>query len=405
MTDTTLRAPLDGIRVVDLTRILSGPFCTMMLGDMGADVVKVEGPHDGDPIRNIGERREDLSWYFASFNRNKRSIALDLRSSEGLSILEKLLSRADVLVENFKPGVLARMGFTPAKLEKLNPRLIVASINGYGSTGPYADRPAFDFVTQAMSGFMSVNGDADGPPMRSGPPVTDLVAGLYAAFGIVNALRARDLNGVGQRVEASMMGGIMSMFAFLAADHLATGKVPLRQGNDHPISSPYGIFSAADGDVAIAPSTEAVLRKLLAALELSHLLERPEFATNALRVKNRRAIHALLDEKLSQRTQAHWLEMLNSAGVPCGIVQDIHQALNDPQTKQQEWVIDVEHPGHGAVRMLGFATKLSSTPASVRRPAPEHGAHSEEVLLEWGIRSGDADQKSHVEQAAPTEAA
>jgi len=386
MPANTLRPPLDGIRVVDLTRILSGPFCTMMLGDMGADVVKIEGPNDGDPIRGIGEQRDGLSWYFASFNRNKRSITLDLRSDEGLAILEQLLSKADVLVENYKPGVLARMGFTAAKLDEINPRLIVASINGYGSTGPYADRPAFDFVTQAMSGFMSVNGDPDGSPMRSGPPVTDLVAGLYAAFGIVNALRARDLNGLGQRVEASMMGGIMSMFAYLAADHLATGKVPLRQGNDHPISSPYGIFSAADGDLAVAPSTEAVLRKFLAALDLSQLLDQPEFSTNALRVKNRRAIHALIDKRLGQNSQAHWLQALNEAGVPCGIVQDLHQALNDPQTKQQEWVIDVEHPGHGMVRMLGFATKLSATPATVRRPAPEHGAHSTEVLAEWGVR-------------------
>jgi crotonobetainyl-CoA:carnitine CoA-transferase CaiB-like acyl-CoA transferase len=399
-----LRPPLDGIRVVDLTRILSGPFCTMMLGDMGADVVKVEGVNDGDPIRDIGEQREGLSWYFASFNRNKRSITLDLRSPEGLAVLGELLAKADVLVENYKPGVLARMGFTESRLRELNPRLIITSINGYGSTGPYADRPAFDFVTQAMSGFMSVNGDPHGAPMRSGPPITDLVAGLYAAFGTVNALRARDLNGIGQRVEASMMGGIMSMFAFLAADHLATGKIPQRQGNDHPISSPYGIFSAADGDLAVAPSTEAVLRKFLAALDLSHLLSQPEFATNALRVKNRRAVHALVDDRLRQHPRAYWLRTLNDAGVPCGIVQDLHHALNDPQAQHQEWVIDVEHPGHGTVRMLGFATKLSDTPAAVRRPAPEHGAHSAEVLKEWGVRDARPRQSRDENRSSPSEA-
>lgn len=385
MTIPALLAPLDGIKVVDLTRILSGPFCTMMLGDMGADVVKVEGPNDGDPIRGIGEIRNGISWYFASFNRNKRSIVLDLRSPSGLSTLAALLEKADVLVENFKPGVLDKMGFTDERLQSINPRLVVASINGYGSTGPYADRPAFDFVTQAMSGFMSVNGDPDGQAMRSGPPITDLVAGLYGAFGIVSALRARDLNGVGQRVESSMMGGIMSMFAYLAADYFASDRIPLRQGNDHPISSPYGIFSAADGDLAIAPSTDAVLRKFMSAIGLLHVLDRPEFATNTLRVNNRRAIHALVDEQLKLQPQSYWLRTLNDAGVPCGIVQDLNQALNDPQTIQQEWVMNVFHPDHGDVRMLGFATKLSGTPAAVRRCAPAHGAHTQEVLDEWQV--------------------
>ena len=190
-----MELPLSGIRVVDLTRILSGPFCTMMLADMGADVVKVEGPGDGDPIRNIGARVDGLSWYFASFNRNKRSMVADLRSEQGKATLAALLERADVLVENFRPGVLAKMGFDEATLGRVNPGLIVASVNGYGSTGPYSQRPAFDFVIQAMSGFMSLNGERDGPPLRSGPPLTDIIAGLYAAFGIVNALRVRDRTG------------------------------------------------------------------------------------------------------------------------------------------------------------------------------------------------------------------
>jgi len=382
------RQPLDGIRVVDLTRILSGPFCTMLLGDMGADVLKIEDPREGDAIRHIGAGKEGLSWYFASFNRNKRSVCLDLRSEDGKAALAALLERADVLVENYRPGVLAEMGFDAARLDALNPRLVVASINGYGSDGPYVDRPAFDFVIQAMSGFMSVNGEKDGPALRSGLPITDLVAGLYAAFGVVSALRARDLNGVGQRVEAPMMFGIMSMFAYLASDHLATGRLPERCGNDHPISSPYGLFRCADGDIAIAPSTEAILRKLLGALGIESLLADPRFETNTLRIANRAAINAEIEAKLAADTCEAWVRRLNAAGVPCGVVQDVGQALSDPQVLHQRMVMDVPHPGHGTVRTLGFPVKLSGTPCRVRHPAPDHGAHTREVLdgIGWTSR-------------------
>jgi crotonobetainyl-CoA:carnitine CoA-transferase CaiB-like acyl-CoA transferase len=379
--------PLAGIRVVDLTRILSGPFCTMMLADMGADVVKVEGPGDGDPIRNIGACVAGLSWYFASFNRNKRSLVADLRSEQGRATLAALLERADVLVENFRPGVLAKIGFDEATLDRINPRLIVASVSGYGSSGPYSQRPAFDFVIQAMSGFMSLNGERDRPPLRSGPPLTDILAGVYAAFGIVNALRVRDRTGIGQRVEASMMAAIMSTFAYFAADHLATGELPVRTGNDHPIASPYGLFTASDGDIAVAPSTEAVLEKFLATIGLLHLLAEPRFATNALRVANRAELNLLIDARLRADTQDHWVEKLNAAGVPCGIVQNLAQALTDPQTIQQEMVMEIEHPGHGAVKMLGFPVKLSRTACEVRHPAPEYGAHTDEVLRDWGAHA------------------
>jgi CoA:oxalate CoA-transferase len=381
--------PLSGIKVVDLTRILSGPFCTMMLGDMGADVVKVEGPRDGDPVRKLGAIVNGMSWYFASYNRNKRSVTLDLRTSEGKETLALMLERADVLVENFRPGVLAEMGFDENRLQRINPRLIVASINGYGSTGPYADRPAFDFVIQAMSGFMSCNGTADAPPLRAGPPLTDLMAGLYAAFGIVNALHARDKTGRGQRVEASMMDAIMSTFAYLAADHLATGELLPRSGNDHPITAPYGMFSASDGEIAVAPSTEAILDRFLAAIGLSDLRSDPRFATNDLRMRNRAILNHLVNERMRSDTQAAWLQRLNEAGVPCGLVQNLREALADPQTLHQQMIIEVEHPGHGPVRMLGFPVKLSATPCEVRHPAPAHGGHTREVFEEWGISTAE----------------
>ncbi|WP_326540856.1 CaiB/BaiF CoA transferase family protein [Pseudorhodoferax sp.] len=381
----TAQQPLAGVRVIDLTRILSGPFCTMLLGDMGADVIKIEDPDGGDAIRQAGAAVDGLSWYFAAFNRNKRSMALDLRTAPGRQVLARLLEDADVLVENFRPGVLDKMGLDEARLREINPRLVVASINGYGSTGPYAGRPAFDFVIQAMSGFMSANGERDGPALRSGVPITDLVAGLYAAFGVVNALRARDLNGSGQRVESSMMNGIVSMFAYLASDYLATHQAGARCGNDHPITSPYGLFTAQDGDIAVAPSTEATLRRFLASLDLEAVLQEPRFATNGQRMLHRQELNRLINARLASDTQQNWLARLNAAGVPCGLVQDMGQALSDAQVRQQEMVIEVAHPGHGSVRMLGFPVKLSATPCAVRRPAPGLGAHTQEILAEIGM--------------------
>jgi CoA:oxalate CoA-transferase len=389
-----MQQPLSGIKVVDLTRILSGPFCTMLLGDMGADVIKIEGPKEGDPVRKAGAIVNDLSWYFASFNRNKRSMALDLRSEHGKDILRKLIQRSDVLVENFRPGVLAEMGFDEASLEQINPRLIVASINGYGSTGPYADRPTFDFVVQAMSGFMSTNGGLEHPALRSGPPITDLVAGLYAAFGIVCAVRARELTGRGQRVDAGMMTSMLSMFAYLASDYLATGQLATRTGNDHPIASPYGLFSAIDGEIAVAPSTGDVLFRFLSILDLAHLLSDERFKTNELRLIHRKELNSLINERLKTDTQTSWINRLNSGGVPCGRVQNVGEALNDPQMIHQEMVLEVDHPSHGLVKMVGFPLKLSETPCSVRFPAPKHGEHTREILEELGMQ--------HLADSTPT---
>ncbi|WP_144110257.1 CaiB/BaiF CoA transferase family protein [Paraburkholderia sp. BCC1886] len=393
--------PLSGIKVVDLTRILSGPFCTMLLGDMGADVVKIESPGEGDPIRRQGTIIKGLSTYFASFNRNKRSMALDLRSDEGKQVLAALLEKADVLVENFRPGVLDAMGFDVARLDALNPRLVVASINGYGSSGPYAQRPAFDFIAQAMSGFMSLNGSEGDTPIRTGIPACDLVAGLYAAFGIVNALRARDLTGRGQRVEAAMVDSIMSLFAWYASDHLATGEAAVRSGNDHPITAPYGQFTASDGEIAVAPSTEAVLERFLAEIGLADVRHDPRFTTNTLRMKHRDELNALINTRVLADTQANWVERLNRAGVPCGIVKNLAEAFTDPQVLHREMVLPVEHPGHGVVRMLGFPVKLSETPCRVRHPAPGHGEHTAQIVEDWQLSCGELLARQQPETTAP----
>ena len=374
------RQPLDGIRVVDLTRVVSGPFCSMLLGDMGAEVIKIEPPGKGDPVRQQGTLKEGLSWFFAAFNRNKKSVTLDLYGDEGRALLAELIRESDVLVENFRPGVLAQMGFDRARLDALNPRLVTASINGYGSTGPMAELPAFDFIIQAMSGFMSVNGGGGEAPMRTGQPITDLVGGLYAAFGIVSALRARDLNGQGQHVEAALLNGILSFMAFLGSEHLATGELPVRTGNSHPLVAPYGLFQAADGEVAVAPGNDAVVRKFLRALDLEALLDDPRYAGNAERFRRRAELQALIDARMRQAPRDHWIALLNAAGVPSGEVQNLAQALAHPQVAAQEMLLEVDHPGHGLVRMLGFPVKLDATPCAVRLPTPELGQHNDEIL-------------------------
>ena len=381
MSDIPFRPPLDGIRVVDLTRVLAGPFCTMLLGDMGAEVIKIEVPGKGDPVRRQGTLRDGFGWYFAMFNRNKKSVTLDLYTDEGKAMLAALIKTADVLVENYRPGVLAKMGFDDTRLAALNPGLVTCSVNGYGSTGPYVDRPAFDFIAQAMSGFMSVNGKEGEDPLRSGQPVTDLVAGLYAAFGVVNALRARDLNGGrGQKVESALTNGILSFMAYFASEYFMTGALPARTGNDHPLVAPYGLFKAADGEVAVAASNDTIVRRFLRVLDLEALLDDPRFDSNGKRFARRDEINALINQRMRHEPQAVWIDRLNAAGVPSGKVQNLAEVLADPQTEAQEMVLDVDHPGHGTVRMLGFPVKLKETPCRVRMPAPELGAHNEEIL-------------------------
>jgi crotonobetainyl-CoA:carnitine CoA-transferase CaiB-like acyl-CoA transferase len=352
---------------------------------MGADVIKIEPPGGGDTVRGAGDVKAGMSWYFASFNRNKRSLAIDLRSPRGKQVLDRLIAKADVLVENFRPGVLAEMGLTQARLDELNPRLIIASINGYGSTGPYVDRPAFDFIAQAMSGLMSTTGAPGSEPMRAAPPLTDLIAGLYCAFGIVNALHARQKTGRGQRVEAAMVNGMVSMLAYLASEYFAKGNEPERTGNDHPICAPYSLYRAKDGDIAVAPATNETLQRFMRTIGLSEMLERPEYKTNAKRHARRHELRSPINERLATDTQDNWIERLNAAGVPCGKVLSVGEVFADPQINAQEMVLDVDHGQFGVIRMVGFPVKLSDTPCAIRRPAPDLGQHTEGVLKDLGL--------------------
>jgi len=375
---------LQGIRVVDLSRIVSGPFCSMFLADMGAEVIKIEGVDDGDPVRHQGILRQGFSLYFASFNRNKRSLTLDLRSAEGKEVLRRLIATADVVLDNFRPGVMEKIGLSRAELERIKPGVVSCHITGFGMDGPYRDRPSFDFIAQAMSGFMSVNGAEGEAPARAAPPLSDLIAGAYAAMGVCAALVRRERTGRGEEVAVALTDAMIANLAFLATHTFATGEQPRRTGNDHALVAPYGLFEAADGDVAIAPSNDQVYYKLLDALGLAHLRTHPEFLTNRDRFERRGAINALVNAEIRKRPIAHWLDVLNAAGVPCGRVMSLPEVFDDPQVRHQQMKITIDHPDHGPLDVLGFPIKFSDEPCRVHRPPPDLGADTDAILNELG---------------------
>ena len=370
---------LFGIKVIDLTRVLSGPFCTMLLADMGAEVIKVEPPK-GDNVRNQGDMIEGFSSYFAQFNRNKKSIVLDLYKVSEKEILKSLLLDADIVVDNFKAGVFAKMGFDDETLKLINPRLIRASVNGFGSKGVMSDRPAFDFIAQALSGFMSVNGTEETGPMRAAMPISDLVAGLYCAFGIVCALQARNRNNEGQRVEASLTSSLVSMMAYLSSESFVKGKAPNKSGNNHPILAPYGLFKSSDGEVAVAPASDKFCNVFLKCIELSDLLDQDLYKNNENRMKNRDSLNNIINGKMSKKTSDFWIKKLNDAGCPAAKVASLPDALNSQLIKDSEMIISSSGPEGRKIKMTGFPVKLSETPARLYLSPPLLGEHTEEIL-------------------------
>ena len=374
---------LDGIRIVDLTQVMAGPFCTMLLADLGADVIKVEPP-GGDLSRSMGGRRLHMKGKdhapFIALNRNKRSIVLDLKLPADRDHLLTILADADVLVENFRPGVAERLGMGFATVASRNPRLIYASISGFGQSGPWADRPGFDLIAQGMAGVMSVTGTADGNPVKCGIPISDLAAGLYAANGIQAALFAREKTGRGQRVETSLFEAALGLSVWEATEYWATGEAPQPLGSAHRLSAPYQAFRASDGFLTIAALTKLHWEKLCQVLDLAGLALDPRYVSNADRLANQESLVTEIERALASRTVDEWVDRLLAEGIPCGPILDYAQVFDSPHTAARRMVEVVDHPVDGPVRTLGIPVKLSDTPASVRHSPPLLGEHTADVL-------------------------
>ena len=378
--------PLAGIRVIDVTRLLAGPFCTAILGDLGADVIKVEPLPDGDLYRRTPPFHGGESVAFLAANRNKRSIAIDFRKPGGLEIVRQMAEKADVFVENFKPGTIERMGLSYEQLSARNSRLIFASISGFGRTGPYGSLPGVDQIAQGMSGFMSITGQAETGPTRVGVPIGDLVAGMWTAIGIQAAVIARHTTGRGQWVGMSLLGALVGLLSVQGQRYLSLGEIPELAGNHHPVSSPYGLFHARDGVFNFSATTETMWRKLCGHLDVAWLLDDERFATSSARRDNRKELERLLGKRLKQRTRDEWIAELRGIGIPAGPVYDVAQVFSDPSILDTGVVEATEHPLIGELELLASPLKLEClAKGSVRRPPPLLGQHTSEILDELGF--------------------
>ncbi len=370
--------PLDGITVLDLTRVLSGPYCTMLLADMGARVIKIEQPGKGDDTRAWGPPFvEGESAYFLSINRNKESVTLDFKQSQGRAVLERLLERADVLVENFRPGTLAKLGLGYDSVSTRLPRLVYCSVSGFGQTGPRRHEPGYDAVMQGEGGLMSITGPPDGPPYRLGVAIADIVSGMFAAYGVGMALLARERTGAGQQVDVAMLDAVAALLTYQAGNFFASGTPPRRLGNRHPSIVPYETFAARDGDFVLAVGNDDQWRKFCS---VAGLREDARFATNRQRVTGYDELRPIIADRLRAEPRQHWIDRLTAAGVPCGSVRNLQELFDDPQLQAREMIARAEHATIGQLRMLGVNVKLSATPGEVRAAPPTLGQHTERVL-------------------------
>ena len=372
--------PLDGVRVVDLTWALAGPYCTMILADLGAEVVKVELPGRGDGSRATSPLIKHLSAYFASVNRNKQSITLNLKAPRGKALLRRLIAGADVLVENFRRGTMADLGFDYEAVRAVNRRIVYASISGFGQTGPYTTRPAYDVVAQAMAGTLSITGEPGGPPIRCGFSIGDIGASVFCAIAILAALHEREQLGEGQRIDVAMLDAQVALLENAFARYFATGQVPGPSRTRHPSTAPFQAFPSADGYVVVAVSTEAQWERFVRALGQAAWLADPRFKDRTERTRQHAALEPLISAVTRTRVTVAWLAALEAADVPCGPLNTIAQAAADPQIEARDMFATVERPGVGLVRLVNTPMKFSRTPAAVRAPSPELGQHTAEVL-------------------------
>jgi formyl-CoA transferase len=382
---------LAGIRVLDLTRVLAGPYCTMFLGDLGAEVVKIEQPGVGDDTRGWGPPFADgESAYFLCVNRNKKSLTVDLKSPEGISLVRQLAERADVLIENFRPGTMERFGLGYDRLHGANPKLIYASLSGFGADGPMADTPGYDLIVQAWGGLMSITGTEESGPLKVGVAIIDLVAGLMLGKSIAAALYAREKNGVGQKLDTSLLEAEVAVLINAGSNYLVSGEVPGRWGNAHPTIVPYQSFQTEDSYLVVGVASEGIWQRFCAAIDKPELARDPRFERNPDRVANRDALIPVLSEIFRSRNNETWLRLLNEAEVPCAPIQTIDEVFHSPQVLHRKMLVEVAHPTAGTLRMAGLPVKFSATPASVRLPPPLLGEHSEQVLSSWLGISGEA---------------
>lgn len=372
--------PLEGVKILDLTRVLAGPYATMLLADMGADVLKIEIPRRGDDSRAFGPFVEGESAYFMSINRNKRSMTLNLKTEEGKEILTELIKEADVIVENYRPGTMEKLGFGYEEIKKINEGIIYAACSGFGHTGPYSRKPAYDAIVQAMGGIMSITGQEDGEPTRVGASIGDIIAGIFTATGILTALYHREKTGKGQKVDVAMLDCQVAVLENAISRYLVSGEIPKPIGNRHPSITPFEAFDTKDGKIMIAIGNDRLWAKFCNLVGREELIEDERFATNALRTQNYTETKEIVSEILAAESSDYWLEKFDNENIPATRINSIDKVVSDPQVLARDMIISVNHPIAGDFKMAGIPIKLSETPGIVRRPAPILGEHTEEIL-------------------------
>ena len=388
----SLPSPLEGIKVLDCSQILAGPYCSMLLADMGADVVKIEKPGGGDDTRRMGPPfMEGESAAFLAMNRNKRSVVLNFKNSDGVAAMSRMLADADVIIENYRAGVMGRLGLDYDTVQELNPGIIYCSISGFGRTGPYAERAGFDLIAQGMSGVMSFTGIPGSPPVKVGVPMADLNAGLYSAYGILSAYIHRLKTGLGQYLEVSIMEAALAYTVWESASYFATGQIPPPLGSSHRLSAPYQALRTSDGHITIGAPNQSNWQRMCQAIGRQDLLELEKYSDNAGRLINREALEKDLEETFGTRTTDEWCEILDNAGVPAGPIYDMAQVWKDEQVQARDMDVSLEHPTVGTTHNIGLAAKLYGSPGKIHSPAPLMGQHTREVLSEAGFSDDEID--------------